>query len=251
MITLGSSGGNRRLLRVLPGGVGAGLGPRIGRVFVRGRRLVVQEQRAGSAEHLGGSGQHEDAWQGRLQGHAALDRGEGRGADLLADGHAAVQQSHLERRAHGLALKLGMLVQSRDKAEGDREGARLRHDRQRHAEDSERARMPHQEGGEDANNGADVDAGRIYRARPQRRLQQHPDDGQGGEELQSGLELAAPAEGGNAPAVGNVGLGTLLGMLVAGVHRVGEPLASIDVPSRVPDPHEALHRRQVVQKPWA
>mmetsp|Transcript_1646 Transcript_1646/g.4997 ORF Transcript_1646/g.4997 Transcript_1646/m.4997 type:complete len:441 (+) Transcript_1646:432-1754(+) len=186
-----------------------------------------------------------------MQGHPSFDASQREGADLLAHGDAAVQQGHLQGRAHLLALLLGALVERGDEAERDGERARLRHDGGGHADEGKGAAAPHDEGGQYAGDHADVDAGNVHQAWPKRRLQEDGDDHQGGDELQHGLELAPEAEGGDALAVGDLLDRAVLCMLIAAEHGVGKPLPPVDVPGRVPNPHQALHHRQVVEEAWA
>mmetsp|Transcript_123727 Transcript_123727/g.350337 ORF Transcript_123727/g.350337 Transcript_123727/m.350337 type:complete len:499 (+) Transcript_123727:337-1833(+) len=212
---------------------------------------VVEEQGPGAAERLGHRRQHEDARQGRPQRELALDRRQGHGADLLPHSDAAVQQCHLQRRAHLLPLRLGALVQRGDEAEGDGEGAGLGHHRGGHAGDGEGPLVPDNEGGQGAHDRPDEDAGGVHRSGAERRLQQEPDDDQRGDQLQHGLALAPEAERGDALRVGQL-LGRPRGRVLAAlVDGVREPLPAVKVPGRVPDPHQALHDGEVVEEEGA
>mmetsp|Transcript_17479 Transcript_17479/g.55020 ORF Transcript_17479/g.55020 Transcript_17479/m.55020 type:complete len:233 (-) Transcript_17479:736-1434(-) len=89
------------------------------RILARGGRTVVQAEGRGPSKRVGNPRQDEDARQCGLQLHAVLDDAQRQVADLLAHGDAAVQQGHLQRRAHLLPLLLSSSVQGGDKAEGD------------------------------------------------------------------------------------------------------------------------------------
>mmetsp|Transcript_48625 Transcript_48625/g.135214 ORF Transcript_48625/g.135214 Transcript_48625/m.135214 type:complete len:456 (-) Transcript_48625:300-1667(-) len=211
-------------------------------------RTVVQAQGPGATEDLGRRGHDEDARQRGLQGQLALDAGQRYGADLLPHGHTAVQQGHLQRRAHLLALLLGALVQSGNEPEGNGEGPCLRHDGEGHADHGEGAGVPNRGRSQNADDRSDVYARGIHQSRADRRLQEQRNDRQGGDQLQDRLGLASPAERRLALGVSHVRGRALLRSFVALVHGVTEPLPRVEVPCGVANPHEALHGCQVVEE---
>mmetsp|Transcript_19316 Transcript_19316/g.57879 ORF Transcript_19316/g.57879 Transcript_19316/m.57879 type:complete len:282 (-) Transcript_19316:466-1311(-) len=150
-----------------------------------------------------------------------------------------------------LALLFGLPVQYSHQPERDGEGTCFGHGRERHASHGESTRMAYRESGQNARKRPDVNARGIHQARADRCFQEKADDHQGGKQLQHRLELPRRAERLHALCVRNLLGRFVLSVLVALVHGIGEPLPSIVVPRGVPDPHQALDQRQMVQQPGA